>query len=317
MIRFPVTVESAVEGPGMFRAGGTDLQALRAIGRHRGDVADLRDLPGFSDIETLPDGSLRLGARLRLSQLAEDSRIRGGYPGLAAAAGGLATPAIRKVATVAGNLLQEVRCTYYRHPEYSCLHSGGASCQARGGDHLHHSCYDLGPCISPHPSTLAVAFLAWGARVEVAGSASPSWSLADLHGDGTDPTRTHRLGPNHLLTGVILPPPQPTETSAWFRVSSRVRAEWPLVEAVVRLRMEGETIRDAGLALGGVAPIPLRLPAVDAALVGQPATEATFAEAARLAVAAARPLPMTGYKLKLVDGCIQEVLALAVKRSNG
>lgn len=308
MIAFPKSVDEALAAPGTFRAGATDLQERRQHHLSEGPVVDLRDVPGLDAIEEVGE-TLRIGARVPIAALAEHPRVREAWPGVAQAAGGLATPQIRSRATVGGNLLQAVRCWYYRSPRFHCLKKGGSTCLAREGDHLYHACFDQGACAAPHPSTLGVAFLAHDADVLVRGA--DDRSMADLLGDGRDPRRNHSLPDGALLTHVVLSVASGGRFGAYARTIARARSEWPLVEAVVALDVgegpggdprgwPGATIRGARVAIGGVANVPLRLPRVEAALAGQPVTDAVLEAAAALATHGAAPLPMTAYKVDLL-----------------
>lgn len=307
-LEFPVSIETAVGRPGELRAGGTDLQERRHLRLSRGPVVDLRDVKGLDAIEALAPG-FKIGALTRITALAEHPEIARNYPGLAQAAGGLATPEIRNRATIAGNLLQQVRCWYYRQPGATCLRAGGSGCPARTGDHLYHVCFDRGPCVAPHPSTLATALLAYDARVQVAGGTEHA--IEALYGDGSDP-RPSKLPAGSLITGVSLPAPLIGEKAAYVRAIARARAEWPLVEVVARLGVEGQVIRTAVVTLGGVAPVPIHAVDVERTLVGAPATAATLAAAAKAAASGAKPLPMTAYKLDLLPGTVLEALEQAM-----
>jgi xanthine dehydrogenase YagS FAD-binding subunit len=313
MIRFPTSL-SQIEAPGagpapVVRAGSTDLSERRRLRMAGGPLLDLRDLPGLDTIEWDALGAAMVGAKVRIAGAAADAALSQAYPGFVAAAGALATPQIRAVATVGGNLLQANRCWYYRNPDEQCLKKGGDACLARGGDHLYHACFDLGPCACVHPSTLGMALLAYDASVMVHGA--DDRTVVALYGDGSDAKGDHGLEPGALLTHVVLPPPQPREQAAYFRTISRARSEWPLVEVLVRLVVDGGTVSFARVAMGGVAPVPLRLPAVEAALVGKPASAETFAAAAAIATQGASPLPMTEYKVALVEGTVLETLERA------
>ncbi len=315
MMLFPRTLEELAGQRGTPRAGGTDLQDRRRLGLSTGPIVDLRDLTGLDAITWNPDGSVAIGARTTIAQLAADDQLKARYPGFAAAAGGLATPQIREVATLGGNLLQQVRCWYYRHPNLRCLRSGGTSCLAREGDHLFHACFDQGPCAAPHPSTMAAALLAYDATVELRDG--QRLTAAELVGNGSDPTQSHSLQPGQLLTRVHLPPAVPGELGAYLRATNRTRAEWPLVEAVVRVRLAGGSFEQVAIALGGVANTPLRIQALEAALAGQPATLKVIDDRSKVAVNGAKPLPGTGYKLDLIPGVIASALVLALKQQPG
>ena len=308
MIEFPRTLDEATAARGEIRAGGTDLQDLRRSGVSRGPIVDLRDLGGLDEIEW--DGAARVGALVKVSTIAADERIRRSYPGLSHAAGDLATPQIRAVGTLGGNLLQRNRCWYFRHPATSCYKKGGSSCLARSGNHLYSVAFDLGPCVAPHPSTLGMALLAYEAHIEVHGRQPRP--LAELY-DGTDPYHDHQLEDGRVLTGVALTRPLQGERAAYFRATSRAYSEWPLVECVARLAVEEGEIRFSRVAVGGVANVPLRLPRVEETLVGQAAGTESFERAAAVAVEGANPLPMTDYKLRLVRGALLESLELALR----
>lgn len=318
MIALPKTAADAVallagRPDAVVRAGGTDLADLRHRGLRRGPTVDLRDAAGLSDITVTADGGVRLGARVSLHTLATDARLRASYPGLAQAAGGLATPQIREVATLAGSLLQDVRCWYYRDPASVCLKKGGSRCLAREGDALQHACYDLGACIAPHPSTMAMALLALDATLEVEGG-EPRGMAAFL-GAGTDPRRTHALPDGAVVTGVSVPAPAVGARSAYKRTIQRSRAEWPLVEAFVQIEAKGGKIARSRVAVGGVANRPLRLPEVEAALAGLP-VDGELEPALRAVDARAKGGPAaTAWRARLVVPTLADTLAEALRAS--
>ena len=294
------------DGTGEFayRAGGTDLQErLRTTGATP-HILDLTGVPGFAAVERTDDGTT-LGAGVTVATLARD--LAGDYPALALTAGGLATPQVRTAATIGGNLLQRTRCWYFRHPHTSCFKSGGDSCPARDGRHLYGNVFDTAPCVHPHPSSLAMALLTYAATVDT--TQRDGLAVGEVLGDGSDPTRDHLLADDEVLTRVVLPPPAPGEQAAYFRSISRFEAEWPLVEAVVRVvRDDAGTVTSCGVAIGGVAPVPLRLGAVEALLTGSTLDDDTVARAAASAAQGANPLPETGYKVALVEATVREVL---------
>lgn len=311
VIGFPDSTEALlrmVSGRSV-RAGGTDLQERRHLGLARGPVADLRDVKELTGVAVAGE-ALRVGARTRIAALAADVSVQQQWPGLALAAGHLATPEIRNQATLGGNLLQSVRCWYFRRPGATCFQAGGDGCDARGGDHSVHACIDLGPCIAPHPSTLAVALLAHEAEIEVAGG--ERWPVAALYGDGSDPRRNHRLPPGAVLLAVHVPRTLPGERAGYHRTASRSRAEWPLAEAVVRLVVNDGAIRYARVAVGGVANIPLRLGAVEQRLLAQAPTPALLADAAGLAGEGSKSPPGAAYKREILRATVLTALEQAL-----
>lgn len=295
---------------GELRAGGTDVSA-----RHRGGIAagpfvDLRDVPELHGIDW-PEGSARIGALTTVAQVAGDPGLREKYPALAITAGALATPQIRAAGTLGGNLLQRNRCWYYRNPGFSCFQTGGDSCPARTGLNLYSTIIDQGPCVAPHASSLAMALIGYDAVAEVHGRAVRGYGripVRELYGDGSDPTRDHLLEPGEVLTAIELPAPLPGERAAYHRAISRFEAEWPLVEAVARVTMDGSLITFASVAVGGVARTPLRLPEVEDALAGQDATADTLFAAASASLNRCAPLTQTAYKRNLLRDTVLEVL---------
>ena len=293
---------SAIE----LRAGGTDLSERRRSGLSTGPLKDLAPSPAMTAIAWAPDGALRLGAAVTIAAIAADQRIGAAYPGLAAAAAGLATPQVRHLATLGGNLAQRSRCWYYRHPDLDCLKKGGATCPARAGNHLYGVAFDLGPCVAPHPSTMAAALLAYDGVVTT--DRRQGLAIPALLGDGTDGTRDNRLAPGEIIESIALPPPIAGEKAAYRRAIGRTHAEWPLAELVACAAVAGGKVQTLRLAAGGVAPVPLRLAAAEATGRGAPATAATIAAIAERATEGAKPLAMTAYKLDLLKGLVRDLL---------
>lgn len=297
-----------------FQAGGTDVQDRRRRGIAAGELTHLRPSGDLDRIAWKHNyqgmEAANIGALVRIATLANDSRIRAEYPGLAVAAGGLATPQIRAVATVGGGLLQRTRCWYYRDPAVSCFKKGGDTCPCREGDHLYGACIDLGPCVWPHPSTLGAALLCYDAIVM---SEQGSRPIADLFGDGSDPTRDHHLPEGDVLTAVQLCPPLPGEQGAYLRVAGRVHSEWPLVEVVVRLKVDNGKIVFASVGLGGVANVPLRIAELDKALCGLTPDANAIARAVSTTMASTTPIETTRYKFEFIpvavaDACINALV---------
>jgi len=297
-------------GGAELRAAGTDISERRRSGVSRGPLIDLAAVGGDAAITWSGDGAARIGAATTVAAIATDARIAAGYPGIAAAAAGLATPQIRAVATLGGNLAQRSRCWYFRNPHIPCFKKRAHGCPARSGNHHYGVIFDLGPCVAPHPSTLAAALLAYEAAVNT--DRRKALSIGALLGDGSDASADHALNGGEIITGIDLPPPLPGERARYRRAVFRTHAEWPLVEVIIRLLVAGEAIAFVRLAAGGVAPVPIRLAGAEAVLEGAPVGAETIARtitgAAAAATAGARPLPATGYKLALLQGLVRDLL---------
>lgn len=315
MLTIVQRAEDVRSASGEIRAGGTDLHDRYHLGVSSGPIIDIHKLPGLDAISQEADGVTTIGALVTIDQVATHPSTAAGYGGLAKAADSLATPQIRWAATMGGALLQRTRCWFYRHPHYHCFKRGGDECYARDRHNPNGVIFDAGGCVYPHPSTLGAALLAYDAEVEV--FAKGRMPMADLFGDGSDPTRDHMLEAGDLLTHIILPPPVAGERSAYFRAIARFEAEWPIVECMVRLVTEEGAITQAGVGVGGVAAVPMRLQNVEAALIGQPATQATLQAAAAVAAEHANPLPQTAYKVDFLMGTVLESLEQALADEAG
>jgi xanthine dehydrogenase YagS FAD-binding subunit len=289
-----------------FRAAGTDLSERRRSGLSKGKLIDIAAALGANGIDWSTDGAARIGAFTTIAAIAADARIAEAYPGLAASAQGLATPQIRYLATLGGNLAQRSRCWYYRNPHIDCLKKGGTDCPARSGNHLYGVAFDLGPCVAPHPSTMATALLAYDARIIT--DRRSGLTIGEVFGDGSNGAADHALLPGEVIHGVELPAPVQSERALYKRAISRSYAEWPLVEVCARAVIAAGAFQFIRITAGGIAPVPLRLAASEAILQGTDINAATIAEAARQATTGARPLPMTGYKLDLLSGVVHDLL---------
>ena len=292
--------------PTEWLAGGTDLMERRRSGRSRGALLRLPEDARLSAITWRADGGATIGAGVTIATIAADARLIAAYPGLTAAAADLATPEIREMATLGGNIAQRTRCWYYRHTQAPCLKTGGSVCSARRGNHLYGVAFDVGPCVAPHASTLATALIAYDAGITT--NMRSFASVADILGDGHDGTRDHQLAIGEWIAEIVLPPALANERAKYHRAIGRAAAEWPLVELVTCLSLDGTTIREARFAAGGIAPVPIRLTQAEAALKGVALAALPIQDVQRAALAGAKPLPMTGYKLALLQGLIADAL---------
>jgi len=288
-----------------FRAGGTDFSERRRSGVSQGTPIDI-SASGDKTITWDADGAARIGAMTTIATIATDARIAAAYPGLAASAQGLATPQVRQVATLGGNLAQRTRCWYFRRADIDCLKKGGSTCPARSGNHLYGVAFDLGACVAPHPSTMAAALLAYDATITT--DRRSGVTIAGLLGDGSLSHADHTLAAGEIIKSIALPTPLEGERAFYKRAISRTHAEWPLAELCARVVVADGKFQSVRLAAGGVAPVPLRLTAAEVSLSGKIANAASIAEAATAATSGAQPLPMTAYKLDLLQGLMRDVL---------
>ena len=252
------------------------------------------------------DGAARIGAFTTIAAIAADPRIAAAYPGLAASAQGLATPQIRHLATLGGNLAQRSRCWYFRNPHIACLKKGGSDCPARSA-----IISTASPSISapawrriPRPWRRRC----WPMRPGSSPTSGTRLTIGDVFGDGSNGAADNALSPGEMIKSVELPAPLQGERALYKRAISRTHAEWPLVEVCARAVVTDGAFQFIRITAGGIAPVPLRLQASEAALQGKPANAATIADAAKQAISGAKPLPMTGYKLDLLTGVVHDLL---------
>jgi xanthine dehydrogenase YagS FAD-binding subunit len=254
------------------------------------------------------NGGLRIGAAMRMVDVAEHAQIAQMYPALSAAAIEVGTPQIRNQATVGGNLNQRPRCWYYRNEEFVCFKKGGNQCFSPAGENQFHAILGGGPSYIVHPSSLAVPSVAYGATFRLAGPKGER--LVPAADYFTLPRQSLRmenvLAPDELLTHVILPAPGAVK-SGHYEVRYKESHDWPIAFATVLLTMNGVNVQSARVVMGAVAPIPWRSPAAEQVLAGKPINEETAAAAADAALKDARPLSQNAYKV--------DVAKVAVKRA--
>ena len=257
---------------------------------------------------TTSNGGLRIGAAVKMVDVAENASVLRMYPAFAAAAIEVGTPQIRNQATVGGNLNQRPRCWYYRNEEFNCLKKGGDRCFSPAGENQCHAILGGGPSFIVHPSSLAVPSVAYGATFRVVGPKGERVvPAADYFTSPRQNVRTENvLAPDELLTHVILPAPGNVK-SGHYEVRYKTSHDWPIAFATVLLTMNGNNVRSASIVMGAVAPIPWRSREAEQALVGKPINEQTAMAAAEAALKNALPLSQNAYKI--------DVAKVAVKRA--
>ena len=295
-------------------AGGMDLLArMKDYIQQPDRIVNVKNALDAT-ISALPDGGLKIGAAVKIVELAEHAQAAKLYPAVVAAAGELGTPQIRNAGTVGGNVNQRPRCWYFRNEEFVCFKKGGSRCFAVAGENQYHAIFgNDGPSHIVHPSSLAVPFVAYGARFRVVGpSGEREISAAEYF---TLPTMRNVLKENvladeELLTHVLLPAPGRVK-SGHYEVRYKQSHDWPLAFATVVLAVDGNRIRSARVVLGAVAPIPWRSEDAERALVGQSLGAQTASEAGEAAVRAARPMSGNGYKVQLAKTAVKRAVLQA------
>ena len=295
-------------------AGGTDLLDELKSGVSGADlVVDLRRVAGLAGVAKEKDG-LRIGAMTRIVDLAGDAAVARDYPGLKEAALSLATPQLRNVGTVGGNLCQRPRCWYYRDPQVHCRRKGGFNCFAYQGRNKYHCIFGGNGCFIVYPSDLAPALISLGARATI-GSARGDKIVpleAFYAGPDVDVTRENVLTKGQFLKSVWVPAPKAGQKSAYVKLEERGTWDFALVSAAVAAVANGGALAEISIVMGGVAPIPWRLKKAEDVLRGKPVTEALVKEAVGAALKDATPLRENGYKADLVFAALRQAVAAII-----
>jgi xanthine dehydrogenase YagS FAD-binding subunit len=298
-----------------FIAGGTNLIDLMKEDVERPSrVIDISRLP-LKSIEETPDGGLRIGALVPNSDLAWHPVIAQRYPMLASAILAGASAQLRNMASTGGNLLQRTRCTYFYDTATPCnKREPGSGCSAITGLNRMHAILGTSEaCIATHPSDMCVALAALDATVHVAGpSRARAIAFADFHClPGDTPQRETTLQPNEIVTAIELPPRGFAANYTYLKVRDRLSYAFALVSVAAGLQLDGDTIKEARLALGGVAHKPWRDTSAEAALRGQGADQSTFTRTADVLLRGARAYEHNEFKIDLAHRAVVRALTQA------
>ena len=305
---------------GAFLGGGTNLVDLMKLGVAKPELLiDISHLP-YDRVELLADGSVRIGAAVRNSDLAADRTIRTLYPLLAQALLAGASGQLRNLATTGGNLLQRTRCVYFQDVSKPCnKREPGSGCPAREGYHRNLAIFGASEaCVATHPSDMAVAMVALDAMVRVLGpSGERSIPLVHFHRlPGDEPQRDTVLDHGELITAVDLPPLAFATRSHYRKVRERASYAFALVSVAAAIDVVDDMVRDVRIAFGGVAHVPWRARKAEAVLRGARATEETFRRAADAELADAQPLRDNAFKVPLARNTLVRVLLDLIQEEN-
>lgn len=297
-----------------FTSGGTDALGLIKDRIAAPDVLiNLRALKGQDQISAASGGGLNIGGQITLDALSRDPRVRRDYALLAEAAETVATPQVRNFGTIAGNICQRPWCWYFRNG-FPCYKAGGNQCFSVTGENQFHAIFGGGPSYIVHPSDTAPALVALDAQFRIAG---PSGERTVAASDffvlpKQNAARENVLAEDELLVSIHLPAPRPGQRSAYHKEMDREAWTHAVVSAAVVLEMDKDVCRSARIVLGGVAPIPWRVPDAERLLAGQRITPDLAAKTAEAALAGANPLAKNGYKVPLTKAIIERTtLSLA------
>ena len=301
----------AYRGKAQVIAGGTDLLGIlkdRIALDYPEAILNIKTIPGLNYIREDSKG-LKIGSLTTLSNIAKSSVVKEKYKALAEAAYAVATPQIRNMATLAGNLCQEVRCWYYRYPHaiggrLLCLRKGSGPCLALSGDNRYHAILGAKGCFAVCPSDTAIALTALNATMRIAGARKNR--IVPVKDFFT--TLGNLLQPGEIVTEIQIPKPLDKARQTFLKLTLRKPVDFAIVSVASVISLEGEICRDASIALGAVAPVPLKAVKAEQIVKGKPLNAKTAEEAAEAAVAGAKPLSMNAYKIEQTKILVQRAI---------
>lgn len=295
-------------------AGGQDLlTTMKDYTSRPTRLVNLKTIKGMNRL-SLDSKGLTIGALITLTELEEHQGVIRNIPGLAEAAHSIATPQIRNLGTVGGNLCQRPRCWYFRLEEVICMKKGGTECYAATGENKYNAIFGGGPSYIVHPSDLAPMFVALDARLTVVGPTGkrtiPIDKFFTLPSDGNI-RRENVLKNDEIITEIFVPSSRFAARSTYLKFKERESLDFALASVAAAVELSGKTVKDARIVLGGVAPIPWRVPEAEKYLVGKTLTKEVLTEAGKIALANAQPLAKNAFKVPLTKTLVRRALAKA------
>ena len=302
------SVQDAVAqlGPNVLvKAGGIDLiDRLKENVDSPTKLVNIRTIPGLNEVREDANG-VHIGPLVTLDQLDHHAVVRRTWPALADAAGHAATPHIRNVATIGGNLLQKSHCWYFRNEAFDCKKKGGNGCSAIKGENQNHAIFDNKTCAMVNPSAVSIPLVAYGATLELTGKKGKREVPIEQFfvRPSEDARRENQLGEDELLTGIRIP--KPAAGSAYIKLQEKESFDWPLAEVAVVLGAKPAVI------LGAAAPTPWRAESAERVLAGNQVNEETARAAAKAALQGATPLSNNFYKLPIFEAVVRRTILAA------
>jgi xanthine dehydrogenase YagS FAD-binding subunit len=302
---------ASVTDDSAFKAGGIDLLDLMKDGiANPSRLVNIRQIGGLDQISE-DEKNLRIGPLVTLAQIEEHATIQRKYTALSEAASRIATPQIRNMATIGGNLAQRPRCWYFRSEDFHCRKKGGTHCFAQDGENDYHAIFDNRVCAIIHPSGMAIPLVAMNGRVEIATKkgkrevALEEFFTSPEH----DIRRENILEPGELITSIIVPAAD--ARTAYYKLGEKESFDWPIADVAVALTIQGSRCSQASVVLGGAAPYPYRARAAEAKLSNSEITADSARAAAEAAMASATPLEKNAYKIPIFEAIVRRTILRA------
>lgn len=297
------------------KAAGTDLLDLIKEGiLEPGRVIDLKNIPGLDKLSYDKEKGLAFGPMVTIADLENSPEVKKHYRALHEAAAHAATPQIRNMATMGGNLMQRPRCWYFRSSGHHCRKKGGTTCFAQIGQNQFHSIFLTNVCPCVHPSSLATALVAYDGKVELTGPEGKRViPLSEFFTPSeVDVTCENVATSQEIITNIMLPPVKSGTRAFYVKHGQRESYDWSMGDVAVVLQMDGKKCQDARIVFGAAAPIPLRREAAEEELKGKTISEKVIAKAAEKALEGATPLARNGYKVPLFKNLLKRTVTEAI-----
>jgi xanthine dehydrogenase YagS FAD-binding subunit len=313
----PTSVEEAISltvNGAAIKAGGVDvLDLMKEHLFQPTRLVDIREIKDLDYIKDDPKEGAKIGPLVSIAKLAEDPAINKRYPLLAHAALRIATPQIRNMATLGGNLLQRPRCWYFRNELTFCRKKGGEKCYAQEGENQYHAIFNNGLCAIVHPSGAATALVAYGARIEITSKDGKREVLLEefFQPPTVDLHRENTLNPGEIITEIRIPAPSQNTKQHYVKQGEKESFDWPICEVAVLLENDGDTCKKASIVLGAASPIPYRAVESEKALVGKKIDADLARTAARATLKSATPLTLNDYKVPLFENLMTRAILAA------
>ena len=307
-----VLASKAPDESAVFKSGGVDLLDMMKEGLvEPKKIINIKNIEGLDTISYDQKSGLKVGANVTLAQMESSAEIKEYYKALHQAVAHAGTPQLRNMASLGGNLAQRTRCWYFRSRSHECLRKGSGICFARNGENEFHAIVKNGSCSSVHSSSVSTALLAFDASVEIAGADGKRRTVPmnDFFvSPGDDSSRESILESNELITAVIIPPVSSKVRSFYIKQGARESYDWAIADVAVVLEMSGRKCKNASVALGAAAPVPMVSEAASAALKGKEINETTAIESAEASMKGATPLSKNAYKVPLFKAIVKRAI---------
>ncbi len=305
-----ISTLSEYDGKAKIVAGGTDVLHLMkndCIPDYPEVLVDIKAISGLSFITEDAEG-LKIGAATTLNEIAVSSTVQQKYAAIAEAAKAVASPHIRKMGTIGGNICQEVWCWYYRKKAFNCLRKGGPVCYAQTGDNRWYGSIFGGPggCYAINPSDTATALVAFGASVKAEGPGGERTIAIGNFFKNLSPG--HILEADEVLTEIQVPTPEANTKSKFLKLAIRKAIDFALVNSAVKVTTEGGVVKSAGIALGGVFQTPRKSTDAEASLVNKAIDETSASAAAEITLAQSVPMTMNAYKVTVAKTLVNRAI---------